>query len=106
LVLGKSARDSRERLAILEQTRDGFRIAEADLEQRGLGDVLGVRQSGQEPFRIGQITKDLDIIEESRRRAMAMLTENPNLEGDAFGELRRRVRLLARHLKSHKVDRA
>lgn len=106
LVLGKPSVHSRERLAILEQTRDGFRIAEADLEQRGLGDILGLKQSGQEPFRIGQLTKDLDIIEEARGRAVALLAQNPQLQGENYSELRRRVRLLARDLMTRKVDRA
>ena len=106
LVLGKSSEHTRQRLSILEQTRDGFRIAEADLEQRGLGDLLGLRQSGLEPFRIGNISSDLDIIHEARRQADALLEQNPTLAGEDFIELRRRVRSLARYLKTHLVDRA
>ncbi len=106
LVLGKKNSAARERLAILEETRDGFRIAEADLEQRGLGDLLGVKQSGREHFRIGQITKDLDIITSARARAETLLKENPTLDGAPWSELRRRVRHLARTLQSHLVDRA
>jgi ATP-dependent DNA helicase RecG len=60
---------ARERLGIMEETTDGFRIAEKDLEIRGQGEILGTRQSGIQTFKIGNIIRDLEILEEARKEA-------------------------------------
>ena len=65
---------ARERLGIMEETTDGFRIAEKDLEIRGQGDILGTRQSGLQTFKIGNIIRDLEILEQARKEAEAYLT--------------------------------
>lgn len=65
---------ARERLGIMEETSDGFRIAEKDLEIRGQGEILGTRQSGTQMFRVGNIIRDLEILEEARREAEFYLT--------------------------------
>jgi len=66
---------ARERLGIMEETSDGFRIAEKDLELRGPGEVMGTRQSGVPTFRVGNIVRDIEILEEARREAERYLTE-------------------------------
>ncbi len=58
-----------ERLGIMAETTDGFRIAEKDLELRGPGEVMGTRQSGVPTFRVGNLVRDLAILEEARREA-------------------------------------
>ncbi|HYY42406.1 MAG TPA: ATP-dependent DNA helicase RecG, partial [Pyrinomonadaceae bacterium] len=58
-----------ERLGIMAETNDGFRIAEKDLELRGPGEVMGTRQSGVPTFRVGNLVRDLHILEEARREA-------------------------------------
>jgi ATP-dependent DNA helicase RecG len=60
---------AKERLGIMEETSDGFRIAEKDLEIRGQGDILGTRQSGIQQFRIANIIRDLEILEQARSAA-------------------------------------
>lgn len=65
---------ARERLGIMEETSDGFRIAEKDLEIRGQGEILGTRQSGTQLFRVGNIIRDLEILEEARKEAEYYLT--------------------------------
>lgn len=65
---------ARERLGIMEETSDGFRIAEKDLEIRGQGEILGTRQSGTQLFRVGNIVRDLEILEEARKEAEFYLT--------------------------------
>jgi ATP-dependent DNA helicase RecG len=45
----------RERLALMRETQDGFRLAEEDLRLRGGGELLGTRQSGETPFRIADL---------------------------------------------------
>lgn len=66
---------ARERLGIMEETTDGFRIAEKDLEIRGQGDILGTRQSGVQSFRLANIVRDLEILTEARREAVRYLTD-------------------------------
>ena len=66
---------ARERLGIMEETTDGFRIAEKDLEIRGQGEILGTRQSGAQTFKIGNIIRDLEILEKARAEAEFYLTQ-------------------------------
>jgi ATP-dependent DNA helicase RecG len=58
--------EARHRLKILEETSDGFKIAEADLKLRGPGELLGREQSGMPNFRFGNLTEDLDLIRQAR----------------------------------------
>jgi ATP-dependent DNA helicase RecG len=60
---------SRERLRVLEESSDGFRIAEADLRLRGPGELLGQQQSGLPRFRFGDLARDLDLIRQARELA-------------------------------------
>ncbi len=57
---------ARERLRVLEETNDGFKIAEADLKLRGPGELLGQQQSGAARFRFGDLVTDLKLIEQAR----------------------------------------
>ena len=72
LVAAAKNPEAQQRLRVLETTTDGFRIAEADLELRGPGELLGQQQSGAPKFRFGDLAKDLALIEQARRLA-AML---------------------------------
>lgn len=58
-----------ERLGIMAQTSDGFKIAEKDLELRGPGELLGTKQSGLPEFRIGNIVRDQLLLEKARAEA-------------------------------------
>ncbi len=64
LVNGKSSADSADRLAVMRDTSDGFKIAEADLEKRGPGDFFGVRQSGEFSFACAAIN-DITLLAET-----------------------------------------
>ncbi len=68
-----------ERLAVMEETNDGFVLAEKDLQQRGPGDFLGTRQSGFADLRMAKLT-DVRLIESARRHAMTVFETDPNLE--------------------------
>ena len=52
------SQEAKERVSIMEQTQDGFKIAEADLEIRGPGEFLGVRQSGLPEFKVASLVRD------------------------------------------------
>jgi ATP-dependent DNA helicase RecG len=58
--------EARKRLMILEETADGFKIAEADLKLRGPGELLGREQSGLPKFHFGNLVEDLDLIRRAR----------------------------------------
>ncbi len=68
--------EARERLKILEETTDGFKIAEADLKLRGPGELLGREQSGLPKFRFGDLITDMDLIRQARQLVQAA-TESP-----------------------------
>lgn len=63
--------EARERLKILEETADGFKIAEADLKLRGPGELLGREQSGLPKFHFGNLAEDLDLIRRARELVKA-----------------------------------
>jgi ATP-dependent DNA helicase RecG len=68
-----------EKLALLEKTNDGFEIAEADLELRGPGDVLGTAQSGLTDLRFADFITDTQLIREARALADQVFHEDPDL---------------------------
>ena len=61
--------EARQRLKVMEQTTDGFRIAEEDLKLRGPGELLGQQQSGLPQFRFGDLATDLPLIMQARQLA-------------------------------------
>ncbi|MES2440294.1 MAG: ATP-dependent DNA helicase RecG [Verrucomicrobiota bacterium] len=77
---GKSP-EALEKLRVLEQTADGFEIAEADLRLRGPGDVLGVVQSGLSDLRFTDFLADTVLLREARALADRMITEDAHLDG-------------------------
>ena len=68
---GGETASSASRLAVMEETDDGFLIAERDFELRGGGDVLGTRQSGETPLRFADIVRDRGLLTEARKAAFA-----------------------------------
>ena len=68
---------ARQRLEVMRETNDGFRIAEKDLELRGPGEVLGTRQTGQMEFRIADLARDADLLPEVQRLAGELLQTEP-----------------------------
>jgi len=70
-----------QRLRVMENEHDGFKIAEADLKLRGPGEFLGTRQSGLGDFRLANLARDARLLIEAREEALAWLKNDPNLEG-------------------------
>jgi len=73
LISAAKNEDALGRLKVLEETNDGFRIAEADLKFRGPGELLGQEQSGIPKFRFGDLQSDFELIVEARRIAKTLL---------------------------------
>jgi ATP-dependent DNA helicase RecG len=69
----------RERLKILKESSDGFVIAEKDLQLRGPGEFLGIRQTGLARFRIADLARDADLIETVGASADRLLKHHPGL---------------------------
>ena len=68
---------ARERLQVMRETSDGFRIAEKDLELRGPGEVLGTRQTGQLAFRIADLARDAHLLPAVQQVGECMLSRHP-----------------------------
>lgn len=80
--------ENRQRLAIMEETSDGFQIAEEDLRRRGPGDVLGHAQSGQAPLRFGELLADTRLVRLARQLAEKTLDEDPHLQRPSLAAFR------------------
>ncbi len=80
LMLGENADDEvSARLRILEETRDGFRIADEDFAIRGPGDMLGTAQSGLPPLKLGDLRQDGDILRLAKKLADEIFEQDPTL---------------------------
>jgi ATP-dependent DNA helicase RecG len=71
--------DAGQRLRVMEETTDGFRIAEEDLKIRGPGEFLGTRQSGLPELRTANIVRDIAILTAAREEAFRLIEEDPDL---------------------------
>jgi ATP-dependent DNA helicase RecG len=69
----RTSEEAKSRLRLFEATRDGFEVADRDLEIRGAGDFLGTRQSGIPKFRFGNIVRDHALMERAREVAVDSL---------------------------------
>ncbi|MDX2285360.1 MAG: ATP-dependent DNA helicase RecG [Bacteroidia bacterium] len=88
----KLSNEGRRRLAAMEETNDGFRIAEIDLELRGPGDFLGTRQSGVPEFRLADIVEDQELLQEAREAAFHLIETDPELAHPAHADMVRQYR--------------
>jgi ATP-dependent DNA helicase RecG len=73
LMIDPEAAEAKERLRILEETRDGFRIANEDLSQRGPGEVLGTQQSGLPDLKFAEFLGDSQLVEQAKKIAEEIL---------------------------------
>ncbi len=88
LFTAKGDKEAHARLKVLEETGDGFAIAEEDLRRRGPGDVLGSAQSGQAPLRFGELLADTRLVTTARLLSERTLAGDPELALPAHKELR------------------
>lgn len=91
--LGETAR---KRIEILRETDDGFVIAEKDLELRGSGELLGIRQSGLPDFRLADLNVHADMLVTARNDAKLILNKDPNLKSKRGKSLRTLLYLFER----------
>jgi ATP-dependent DNA helicase RecG len=82
--------EATKRLAAMESTSNGFQIAEVDFQLRGPGDVLGTRQSGSLPLRVADLTRDIELLIETRIAAFN-LVETGEFDQPEFAPLKNQV---------------
>ncbi len=91
--------EGKARMKAMQNSRDGFEIAEEDLKIRGPGDFMGTRQSGLPVLKIANLIRDIKILDVARKEAFALIDRDPNLEDPAHQSLKSTVhRLLGKHL--------
>ncbi len=79
LLSASEAPDAAARLSAVERTVDGFELAEADLELRGEGTILGERQKGRSDLRLARLGSDRDLVVAARSLADDLVAEDPAL---------------------------
>ena len=80
-----------DRLHAFAATGDGFRIAELDLEERGMGDLIGARQSGGFELRHARLPADTDLLSRARDLAGRLIAADPALQRAEHQKLRERA---------------
>jgi ATP-dependent DNA helicase RecG len=85
---GESVAASRERLEALVRSNDGFVIAEEDLRIRGPGEFFGFRQWGMPEFRVANLIRDADLLQQVRQEAFGLLHYDPHLKAPMHQGLR------------------
>ncbi len=80
LTSAKISAEARQRLKIMCETNDGFKIAEKDLEMRGPGDIEGTKQSGVLDFKLADIVSDKELLQEARDIAEKIIENDPALD--------------------------
>lgn len=73
---GSKSKETKQRLGILNQTNDGFKIASEDLKLRGPGDLFGIRQSGIMDFRLGDVFQDAAVLKKASDAADWLLANH------------------------------
>ena len=79
LIADAKTENAKMRMDAMLATHDGFKIAERDLEIRGPGDFMGVRQHGLPDFRIANIVTDIKILEQAKYEAFSVVSGDPDL---------------------------
>jgi len=72
---------ARDRLALMRETQDGFRLAEEDLRLRGGGELLGTRQSGDSAFQIAELEQITRLLPTAHDDARLLMERDGGLEG-------------------------
>lgn len=98
LVQRKTGDTADRRLGIMEETSDGFRIADEDLQIRGPGEFFGARQSGFVKYKIADMLTDGPIIRQARQAAFELVKNDPHLRKPEHAHIRRRFVSEYQHL--------
>ncbi len=84
----KLSNEGRMRIKTMLETNDGFKISEADMHLRGYGEIEGTKQSGISNYRLANIVKDENVLQEARLSAEELLKADPMLQAPEHAQLR------------------
>ena len=101
LLYGKLSENARQRLELLRETEDGFKIAEADLQMRGAGEILGWRQSGFQDFKLAQFPEHTDLLRQATLEAKEILKSDSTLSTKRGQSLRILLYLFEKDVSIH-----
>ena len=90
-ILLSDSPEAAPRLQSFCETTDGFKIAELDLQERGMGELAGARQSGGVELRYANLETDLPLLDAARQAAAAMIAVDPALERREHAAYRERI---------------
>lgn len=85
---GSNNETAEQRLSIMVETTDGFRIADEDLKIRGPGEMFGTKQSGFPDLKIADFINDKDLLYLARNAAFDLVKKDPTLESDDYSNLK------------------
>ena len=83
--------NTRERMKIMVETNDGFKISEKDLELRGSGEFFGTKQHGLPEFKIANLFQDIDMLKNVQSLAIKIIQDDPNLENEKNEKLKKQI---------------
>jgi ATP-dependent DNA helicase RecG len=75
----------------MEQSNDGFRIAEEDLRLRGPGDLIGLQQAGFMDLKLANLVRDAETLAAARRAALALIKKDPELSKPSHAVIRAKL---------------
>ncbi len=93
----KLSADARKRIKTMVSTTDGFKIADADLQLRGPGDLEGTQQSGILDLRIADVVQDERTLRKARELAMEIISEDPDLASLKYERLSRHLKHIGKN---------
>lgn len=91
LIMCGNSEVARMRGKIMEESCDGFYIAEEDLKLRGPGEIFGTRQHGLPDLNIADLARHVNILSHAKECAVEILREDPELSSERYSMLRRRI---------------
>lgn len=82
---------ARERMRIMQNSMDGFKISEKDLELRGPGEFFGTRQHGLPELKVANLFSDMELLKIVQKEAMEIIREDPDLNGDKYSKIKHNI---------------
>ncbi|ONI42881.1 hypothetical protein AN639_11965 [Candidatus Epulonipiscium fishelsonii] len=92
LLSDTKSKDTQKRLKIMEQTTDGFVIADTDLQLRGGGDFFGTVQHGLPQMKIANLYTDTSLLKQIQQEVKSIIKDDPNFEKEEYSKVYKQVR--------------
>lgn len=94
---------TKERMKIMSETTDGFKISAKDLELRGGGEFFGTRQHGLPELKIANLFSDIEILKEAQEAATNVIESDPELKSDEWMYIKSRIDTLFDNLDNQNI---